>query len=224
MILAGDITEIRIIELKDILGKIDKPVVIIGGNHDSIPALKKLARKIHNVHFLFRETKTIEINNDEITFLGLSGIYAKRKRDIFHFNNRDILKVARKLIRDDERADIIISHTPPYHMSDYLPKGGRGGLKQLLVLNNICEPKIWISGHTHILASEKVRGVLSVNCGMGYLGDLAIIDTKRVVAVLGRYFQGTIPPIENALWDYLYNLRRTKSYFRILREETIHIR
>jgi len=219
MVLAGDITELRIVELKGIIEKIDKPIVIINGNHDCVAGLKRLAQKNKNIYFLSGDIKTIETENEELTFLGISGIYAKKKRDIFHFNSRDILRIAKKIIRDNNKADIIISHTPPYHMSDYLPRGGRGGLKQLLILNDICEPKIWITGHTHMLASEKVRGVLSVNCGIGYIGDFAIIDTKRIAVVLGRYFAGTVPAIETALWDFLYNLRKTESYHRLLQEE-----
>ena len=59
---------------------------------------------------------------------------------------------------------------------------------------------------------------LAVNCGLGYIGDLTLIDTERKNVMLGRIYTGDIPEEEPPTWDFLYHLRRTKSYNRILIE------
>jgi len=216
--MAGDIAELNVISLADTLSKTDTPVIIISGNHDCVACMEKLAKKYSNVTYVFRDIVSLNLGHTEINMLCISGVYSRKKRDLFHFGDKDILKIARKIITKDVDIDIIMTHTAPYRMADFLPKGGRGGLKQFLVLKDLCNPKFWISGHTHVLASEKVMKTLAVNCGLGYIGDLVLIDLKRKNVMLGRLYSGEIPEVESPIWDFLYYLRRVRSYNRILVE------
>ena len=220
LFMAGDITELHVPTLAEILHEVSVPIVIITGNHDCVPCMVKLAKKIENMTYVFRGLVSVEIDGLELNILGISGVYSRKKRDLFHFNDRDILSLVRKILNNEVEIDIVMTHTAPYKMADFLPKGGRGGLRQFLVFRDVCRPKIWISGHTHVLASEKVMDTLAVNCGLGYIGDLALINLKEHAVILGRLYRGEIPDVESPTWDFLYYLRRVKSYTRILREES----
>ena len=217
ILLCGDIVELRTIDFVDFVSKTKRKILIISGDHDCVPCYRKIAKKYSNVEFLYRGLGSIEINGEEIRLLYLSGIYSKKKRNMTFYNDRDILGLVRKTIREHWEADIAITHTPPYHMADYLPKGGRGGLKQLLIFRDICRPKWWISGHTHVLATEKVGETIAINCGIGYIGDLVIMDTKHRSVILGRYLSGEVPDIEDPTWDFIYYMRKTDSYIHVLK-------
>ncbi len=220
LFLCGDIVELRSIEFRDLILGIERKMLIIGGNHDCIQCYRRIASKRDNIVFMYRGTVEMEIDNELFTVLCLSGIYSRRKRDMFHYTDRDILKVLRKVIQDCCDMDIIVTHTPPYRMADYLPKGGRGGLKQLLVFRDALKPKYWISGHTHVLACERVDGTIAINCGLGYIGDLCLIDTKRENIMLGRLVSKEISIEEDPVWDFLRHIRSTDSYMRVLAESS----
>ena len=218
LVLLGDLAELKILELYEVLSRINKEVVMISGNHDCVRCLEKIARKHNNIHYILRGREIIEINGKEITIVGISGIYGRRGESPLYFTDNHLLNLIRRIQDEGWETDIVISHTPPYRCADFLPKGGRGGLKQLITLRDLCKPRYWITGHTHVLAIEERNGTLTVNCGLGYIGDFAIIDTEKDKAMISRLFTVYVDIDENPEWDFVYQIRRTRSFKRLLRD------
>jgi len=216
LILAGDLSELRVLEFYEVLKQINKPIVLINGNHDCCRCFDRIAKKLDFVHYIHRGEISIEVDGEEFLVVGISGIYGKRREPPLYFSDNHLIKLISSLQKEDVKADILISHTPPYRAADFLPKGGRGGLKQFLALMDLCEPKYWIAGHTHVLAAEKRGETIIINCGLGYIGDFALIDTRRDRVVISRLFIEYIDIDENAEWNFVYMIRRTRSIRRLL--------
>ena len=219
--LVGDIAELRIPELYNLLRVVDKDIVIVNGNHDCVLCLSKISKKLQHVHYIQRGVLEVEISGETYLVGVLGGIYRKRRADgVIYFDDKILIRFFRGL-RKYESLDFMLTHVPPYHRADFLPRGGRGGLKAFLICEDMCNPKFWIAGHTHVLAVERMNNGFAVNCGLGYIGDFALIDTKKRSVVVGRYIDkdNIVFDIDNdASWDYIYYLRKTKSFKRIVQE------
>lgn len=217
LILAGDIAELRVLELYEVLRNIDGRVIVINGNHDCVRCLERISSKLSNVDYIFRGKIEVEIDGEKLVIVGISGIYGKRGDSPHYYSDNHLMKFLSRLQKEDVRADIIVSHTPPYKHADFLPKGGRGGLKQLIAFKDLCEPKYWVAGHTHVLAAEKHGETVTINCGLGYIGDFALIETTSEKVIISRLLTEYIDLDENPEWNFVYLIRRTRSIRRLLR-------
>ncbi|MEM2222719.1 MAG: metallophosphoesterase [Candidatus Korarchaeota archaeon] len=215
MVLAGDILELKALEFFRVISRIQKHVVMIHGNHDCHLCLDKIAKKLRFVHYIRQGWVNLEIDGEELTILGVSGIYGKEKVSPLYFEDKHLIRLVSKIQESCTKADIIVSHVPPRYCADFLPKGGRGGLEQLLTLMDLCEPKFWISGHTHVLAVEKRMKSVTINCGYGYIGDFVLIDTKKEKVVISRLFLDVVNAEKDREKDFVFAIRKTKSMRRI---------
>lgn len=215
VVLAGDISELKPSEFFQVVSRIQKPTIIIHGNHDCHWCLRKIAEKLDFVYYVRRGLINLEVGGEEFTILGVSGIYSKRGGNPLYFTDRQLIRLISEIHENDVKVDIAISHTPPRYCADFLPKGGRGGLKQLLALVDTCEPKFWISGHTHVLAVEKRGESIAINCGSGYDGDFILIDTKSKKVVTSRLFLEIDEAEQSRELEFLFAMRKTQSMNRL---------
>ncbi len=119
--------------------------IIIAGNHDWVaqrePNLVKLLFKDAGATYLFDEGITI----DGINFWG-SPWSPEFMNWAFMKPDYDLAKIYRGIKRN---TDVLITHTPPYGIRDFLPTGENVGSQALEEAVRRVRPSVHIFGHIH---------------------------------------------------------------------------
>ncbi len=226
LILSGDICEFKCSEFAVWFKMLKVPIIIVHGNHDCVPCFEVLSNKVDTVYFLRNNVMKLRINNEELVIGGLGGVFSEKKSDMHHFNPDDILKIANKMLREDTKLDILITHECARNCSDIIPHTRkRGGKTELYILHIIGRPRIHICGHMHTPWIERRDGILCVNPGYGFIGLGAILDLDKLRAEIFQV-KLKINLLDEHKVIYTYNWIRNvkRSYFRILRNESIKLR
>ena len=148
--------------------KLNKPMLIIHGNHEIKTEIEKLCKKTKNIIFLHEKTRTIK----NILILGHGGggfsLSSNRfdKKIIIKFKER-ISKF--KKTKKENKKIILMTHAPPYKTNIDNIGGEHCGSKsyrEFIVKN---KPNYAFSGHLHEdvikKTSDKIKKTIIVNPG-----------------------------------------------------------
>ncbi|MHA1617184.1 MAG: metallophosphoesterase family protein [Candidatus Njordarchaeales archaeon] len=221
LILSGDICEFRCSRFVKLLKSIRNPIIIVPGNHDCVPCFRKIAASLENIYLLVNDVVTLNIDGEKIVIAGLGGVYSPKTSDMHRFSVAEVLRLANKICRKEERVDILVTHECAKRCADIIPytSGKRGGKEILYLLHIVSSPRIHVCGHMHVPWIERKGDTICFNPGMGFLGSAGIIDTKRLECEII-----TVPPgidVENEwriIYGYNYVRNVKRSYYRILEE------
>lgn len=139
---AGDISRFEN-NLSHILARFDKlnkPMLIIHGNHESASTLKSAAERFNNIHFMHKEAKIF--NN--VLFMGFGGGgFDRNTPEIEEF-----FKKHQKLLEKAERT-IFLTHAPPYKTKLDQINGSNNGNNTTRNMIIRHQPYIVVCGHFH---------------------------------------------------------------------------
>ncbi len=150
-------------DLKLLLGKLDrikKPILMIPGNHENSPTLKKACSEFRNI--VYMEGRAFE--SDKLIILGAEG-------NGFSITDREFDKVAKsflKILKSKKKGKkyVLMTHAPPYDTRlDRLFDGGHCGNKSIREFILKSKPLFAFSGHIHENSGRRDR-----------LGDTSIIN------------------------------------------------
>ena len=222
LILAGDICDFRCKEFFQIMRIVNKPIIIVPGNHDCVPCYEVMKERIRDFYVLKNDIIVFSLGNLKLIIAGLSGIYSKKRRDMHHITSADIVILANKILKLGRHIDILITHDCAKQCSDIIPytKGARGGVRDFYLLHLIGSPRIHICGHMHYPLIEKFRNTICLNPGMGFLGFYAILDLNTWDARIFRLsFKYDFVKEHRTVYTYNWIKNVKRSYYRILNAE-----
>lgn len=158
----GDITIFEQ-ELEKTIKKLDslqKPVLIIPGNHETPEALEEICEKTKNIHFLddsFYETR-------EHIILGAEGNGFSTEDKQFKKNAKKFKKILAK--RKDKKF-ILITHAPPYGTNHDLMLENHCGNKDIRKFIEETQPLYAFCGHIHenSYTKDRIKNTLTSNPG-----------------------------------------------------------
>ena len=226
ILLLGDIFEFNVKPFYAIFRKLKKPIIAITGNHDCVPSYEILARKLSNFYYIKNAVLQIRIKDEEISFLGINGVFSPKRSDSFHFNTKDLLSILKNILENELKIDIILSHECPYKCADRTTSGKifRVGKRILYPVIEVCNPKIWLCGHTHKLMIEnfnkkKQTSTLCMNPGFGFIGQGIMFEypTLKVESIIAPFeydFLGRWIQVRS--FGVIRNIKR--SLMRLMRE------
>lgn len=126
-------TKMKELELRKILRKSKKPIIIVPGNHDL--SEWRSCQIIHNVH-------NKEFKYGKYTFLGyrFTNLEISPEKE-----NRDIEKLKSKIVKDT----ILVTHAPPFGILDKSYRGVYSGSKEIRKLYDNDNIILHLFGHIH---------------------------------------------------------------------------
>jgi Icc-related predicted phosphoesterase len=147
VVAAGDLTQFET-NLDYILNKLDsieKPGLIIHGNHEEEDSIQKAVKKTKHC----KEFHEKEVKIKDFIFLGYGG-------GGFSLEDPEFRKIARKWYGNHQRDKVIlVTHAPPFGTSlDKLDKRHVGN-KDIRSFIERIKPKLVICGHIHETAGKK---------------------------------------------------------------------
>ena len=162
IVCAGDISifENNLDYLLFQLNKLNKPVLIIPGNHEDNIDLNKLTNQLNNITNIHKKAFT----KDNCLFLGYGG-------SGFSMVDKEFIKASKKLEKDIKKHQnkkiILITHAPPYKTK--LDRIGSEACGNKSIKNFITKikPDLVISGHLHenVGKEDKINKTRLVNPG-----------------------------------------------------------
>jgi len=161
LVCAGDISNFGH-NLKESIAKfkkLNKPMLIIHGNHESEEQIKELSKEFPWLINLHKGS----YNLGEYCFFGYGG-------GGFSMEDREYEKVANKFKKTLKKGSklIVITHGPPYGTKcDYLPHQGYRGCKTYTNMDKELKPILHICGHLHETAAVRctIGNTLVINPG-----------------------------------------------------------
>lgn len=165
LICAGDISEFGF-NLKKLLStfdKLNKPMLILPGNHEDEEELENLCTLFKNIIYIHRKTYLFK---DYLFFGDGSGGFSQTNKDLEQFA---------KTINSKEKL-IFITHSPPYNTKlDFIPYLGHRGCKSVRKVIENLKPILHICGHFHEseYMIDKIKSTKTINPGPeGMIVDL----------------------------------------------------
>lgn len=140
---AGDFCNMRegLAEAMEMLSGIEKPLVMVPGNNESLEELQKTAPVgTHVLH-----GNSIEI--DGVTIFGIGGGIPVTPFGAWSWDLTE--DEAEVLLQGSFGADIIISHSPPKGIADRTSDGISVGSMAVRVAAEWVQPKLLLCGHIH---------------------------------------------------------------------------
>jgi uncharacterized protein len=142
------------------LARIDKPVLMLPGNHEPSPELKKLCSQTHNI--VFMDGRIFESN--EILIFGAQGngfMLVDRTFERLHHNFEHMLS------QRHSRKYMVMTHAPPYGTELDRIVDGHCGNKSIRNFIKATKPLVAFSGHIHENAGkqDKLGQTILVNPG-----------------------------------------------------------
>ncbi len=165
VICAGDVSMFgrKLKKIISMFDRLDKPVLMIPGNHEEKKVLKKLCSSSRNV--IYAEGKYFVFNNIVIFLYSADGFsyYDKafeKKADRFYTE----LKKAR---RKNNVKYVFVSHAPPYNTKLDIVAGEHVGsisVKNFIIKSN---PVLSVHGHIHPCfgKSDRIKNTRAINAG-----------------------------------------------------------
>ena len=146
------------------LNSINKPVILIHGNHDDGDELKVLCTKYDNLIYLHKQVYDLK----EYRFIGYGGLgFSRTTKDLEKF-------VLSKKINGKKH--ILIVHQPPHGTKlDYIPSVGHVGNKSITKMIKHLKPVLLLSGHIHETFNKKDKLGNSVLINPGQEGKIILI-------------------------------------------------
>jgi len=226
LIMCGDICEFNCKNFVKWFKIINVPIIMVHGNHDCLPCFEVLSEELDDFYLLNKNYIKLAINGEEIVIAGLGGVYSEKRSDMHHFNPSDIIELANKLLRDNVKLDILITHECARSCSDIIPYSRkRGGKSDLYLLHLAGEPRIHICGHMHTPWIERRGGILCVNPGYGFIGLGALIDlSSNQAKIIQVRLKINLQEEHKVIYTYNWIRNVKRSYFRILKNEAIKLR
>ena len=163
VIAAGDFSLFRKGAEKPIavLSEIDKPAILVHGNHESLEELTAACRNWPSAHILHGTSVTI----DGIPFFGIGGAtpvtpFVPWSVDIPEEEAAAILSAC-------PDNSVLISHSPPVNCLDAISPGRHIGSKSVRDLIEKKHPRFVVCGHIHEQQNQKdlVDGITVFNAG-----------------------------------------------------------
>lgn len=159
IVCAGDISifEDRLKEFLLKLDKLDRPVLMIPGNHESNKSVNKHIKKLANITNIDKSV----FMKDEHIFLGYGGGCFSMKDPSFD----NVAAKFKKKIKD--KKVILVTHAPPYDTKlDKIMKEscGNKNIKKFILK---VKPNLVICGHLHENAGkeDKIKNIRMINPG-----------------------------------------------------------
>ncbi len=126
-----------------ILKSLNKPIILVGGNHDNSDELAALCSDWENGHFLHGQALTI----DGVTFFGLG-------REIPNGNdaawNEGMSETeSAHLLKNCPKNCVLVTHTPPFECADIQKDGTPGGSVSIRHTIEQQKPILHLCGHIH---------------------------------------------------------------------------
>jgi len=151
IVCAGDFTvmERNMSEIMTNLNELNKPVLVIHGNHEDPDAVKELCSLHNNLIFLHKGMHVV----DNVVFMGYGG-------DGFSREDKTFEKVAKKFFGPnsrDKRRKILITHGPPYGTEIDKIGGSHKGNESYRKFIDEEKPHIVVAGHLHETAGKHQR-------------------------------------------------------------------
>ncbi len=150
---AGDISlfEKQLNKIFELLAQIEKPVLIIHGNHEEPTTLAKLCKHHKNIIFIHKKIKSF----NKAVFIGFGGEgFSLTSRDFEHF----IKKKKHELneLKKKNKKLILVTHAPPFGYLDKVNShhAGNKSFRDFIVR---FKPSLHICGHFHEHAGKKVK-------------------------------------------------------------------
>ena len=123
--------------------KIEKPVVIVAGNHDNLMELTKICDELAHVHLLHGNGVRI----DGESFYGLGCEVPQLNQETWNeWLSED---AAAKMLEDCSNGSVLVTHSPAYGHCDLQIYGANEGSKAILDCVKAKQPKLHLCGHIH---------------------------------------------------------------------------
>jgi len=162
IVCAGDISifENNLDYLLFQLDKLNKPVLIIPGNHEDSTHLSQLTKELNNVTNIHKKV----IIKENFLFLGYGG-------SGFSMVDKEFITISKKfekeLKKHKDKKTILVTHAPPYKTKLDKIQGEACGNKSIKNFIKKVKPNLVISGHLHENAEkeDKIKNIKLVNPG-----------------------------------------------------------
>ena len=143
------------------LNKLDKPVILIHGNHENEDEVETLCNKFKNIKFI----------HNKVYYLGNFAFFGHGGGGFSHIDKEleRLTKDVKKKV-DKSKKLIFLTHAPPYGTKlDDIPFYGHVGCQSITKAILELKPIIHLSGHIHETEGkkDKIGATLSLNPGKG---------------------------------------------------------
>ncbi len=159
LVCAGDISDWGkdIKKILSVFKGVNKPFLIIHGNHEGEKAMKKFCFELKFPFFLHKKVFDFQ----GYTFVGFGG-------GGFSYKDSEFEDFYRSLKLKKDSKVVLVTHGPPYGTKcDYLPHLGFVGCKSFNRMIKDAKPLVHICGHIHENASckDKIGSAIIINPG-----------------------------------------------------------
>lgn len=161
LVCAGDISNFgrNLKESVAKLKKLNKPLLIIHGNHESEEQMREIAKEFPWVLYIHKGS--YQLGNYYFFGYGGGGFSIEDPQ------YEKVVKKFKKTLKKDAKL-VIITHGPPYGTKcDFLPHQGHRGCKTYTEIDKELKPILHICGHLHETASirDAIGDTLVINPG-----------------------------------------------------------
>jgi hypothetical protein len=159
VVCAGDITifEMNMHEIISRLSKMNKPILIIHGNHETEQVIAKAAAPFENVCYMHKKSRQLE----NVLFIGFGGGGFSLVDKGFESFAKKFRKVTCGL------KVVLVTHAPPYGTKLDMVMGRHCGNKTVRQFIERIRPALVICGHFHENAGreDKIKNTKIINPG-----------------------------------------------------------
>jgi uncharacterized protein len=130
-------------ETVSLLGEIRSPMVLVAGNHDDLSELRSMLDNHPSIHVLHGDAVTIK----GLTILGLGFEIGEVPGAL----PSSILseQAAQSILRSSKRADLLVTHAPPYGAADIQRDNTHQGSRAIRAWIEEVQPSLCLCGHIH---------------------------------------------------------------------------
>ena len=162
---AGDFGNVRrqLSVCVDILRAIERPVVLVAGNHETTEELQAACQGWSTAHVLHGAAATI----DGVVFYGVGGGIPITPFGAWSYDFSD--DEATQLLADCPQACVLVTHSPPYGVVDADSSGRHLGSQAIREAIIRTQPRLVVCGHIHAAGGQNAMlgSVPVVNAGPG---------------------------------------------------------
>jgi len=169
LVCGGDFTifENDMVKILEEFNKLNRPMIIIHGNHETASTTYAQCEGLKNLHFIHKKYFIV----DDLVFFGYGGGGFSIKDDMFTHEAELFIQEFKKLSESHNKKYrlVLVTHAPPFGTPiDYLGEyGGHVGNKSITEFILKHQPIIAMSGHIHETAGvdEKMNRTRIINPG-----------------------------------------------------------
>lgn len=127
----------------DILAQLDKPILIIPGNHDRPDYLARLCEASASLHYLNKAGATF----GDIGFYAIGAEIPSRNDASWNYTISE--QEAEDSLSNAPHFDVLVTHTPPEGIADVQRDGSHEGSQSLRQAIDMRQPRLHLCGHIH---------------------------------------------------------------------------